>query len=184
MDASPLPRRPRVSRRPRIPAVLGHRRRVTEQVRIAKVSISGDPVEQDGAQDEDGGWKLVGDRGYRHTPDPAADLRPIGVKSKFWALTDEDSDEEEVVSLSPSTPDLVRQAAVHGFTKEDMVEAEAALQDQSIQRRVEARTTPATENTKVELVRNIMRALIHASRPTATPWLGWASCRGQGSHRR
>ena len=73
----PLPRRPR------IPAVLDLYRRAAEQVSTAKVSISGDSVDGDGTEDDDGDWKFVSARGDWPAPDPAADLRPIGVKSKF-----------------------------------------------------------------------------------------------------
>jgi hypothetical protein len=34
-------------------------------------------------EDEDDEWHLVGDCKRRLTPDPAADLHPIGTKSKF-----------------------------------------------------------------------------------------------------
>ena len=68
--------------------------------------------EGDGTEDEDGGWKFVGDYGDRLAPDPTVDLRLIGAKSKFWALTDNDDSDEEVVSQSPYTSDLVHHAAV------------------------------------------------------------------------
>lgn len=60
------------------------------------------------------------------------DLRPIGVRSKFWALTDDDDSDEEVAFQSPYTPDLVRHVTVHGFTKDQLYEAELALQDSSV----------------------------------------------------
>ena len=90
------------------------------QVRVSSVSMEGDR-----AEDEDGEWHFIGDCGRRPIPDSAADLRPIGTKSKFWSLVDDD--DSEVASRSPFTPDLVRQAAVHGFSKEQLCEAEMAL---------------------------------------------------------
>jgi hypothetical protein len=91
-----------------------------------EVTFHGYCAKEDGTEVEDDGWKSVGGRGDRNLPDPALDLRPIGVKSKFWALSDDDHSDDEIVH-SPYTPDLVRQAAVHGFTKEKLVEAEMAL---------------------------------------------------------
>ena len=90
------------------------------QVRVSSVSVEGD-----GAEDEDNEWHFVGDYGRQPILDPAADLCPIGMKSKFWSLADDDH--SEVASQSPFTPDLVRQAAVHGFSKEQLCEAEMAL---------------------------------------------------------
>jgi hypothetical protein len=73
--------------------VLDLGRQVAEQVSDAEVSILGDLGEEDGMEDEDGRWKFVVDHDDRLTPNPAVDLHSIGVKSKFWALTDDDSDE-------------------------------------------------------------------------------------------
>jgi hypothetical protein len=142
-----------------------------ELVNETKVSLPGDLVKGDGTEDEDIGWKSVGDRGDRIVPDPAIDLRPLGVKSKFWALMDDDGSDEEVVQ-SPYTPDLVRQAAVHGFVKEQLVKAEMALQDSSIQRQVEASASPASSDTKVVLVRNIIKAWTERRRTSMAPWSG------------
>lgn len=111
-------------RRPRIPVVLDLRRRSAEQLHEIKVRSSGNLGDKGGLEDEDGEWTFVGDRGDRVKPNPAEDLRPIGTKSKFWLLEDDDDTDEEIVSQSPFTPDLVRQAAVHGFTKDQLVEAE------------------------------------------------------------
>ena len=58
------------------------------QVRVSSVSVEGD-----GAEDEDGEWHFVNDCGRWPIPDPAADLRPIGTKSKFWSLADDDDSE-------------------------------------------------------------------------------------------
>ena len=123
------------------------------QVHVSSVSVEGD-----GAEDEDGEWHFVGDCWRRPIPDPAVNLCPIGTKSKFWSLADDDH--SEVASQSPFTPDLVRQAAVHGFSKEQLCEAEMALQDSSVRRRVEASASPAPTDKKVVLVRNIMKAWI------------------------
>jgi hypothetical protein len=60
-------------------------------------------------------------------------------------VDDEDSD-EEVVPQSPLMLDLVRHAAVHGFTMDHLYEAELALQNSSVQRRVEQTLTPASMN--------------------------------------
>jgi hypothetical protein len=87
-------------------------------------------VQGNGAEDEDGEWHFVGGYGKQPLPHPAADLRPIGFKSKFWSLVDDD--ESEIASQSPSTLDLICQAAVHGFSKEQLSEAERALQDSSV----------------------------------------------------
>jgi hypothetical protein len=151
-----VPGRP-PARRPRIPAVSKLHWRAAELVYKTKVSLPGDLVKGDGTEDEDSGWKSVGDRGDLIVPDPAIDLRPLGVKSKFWALMDDDGSDEEVIQ-SPYTPDLVRQAAVHGFVKDQLVEVEMALQDSSIQRQVEASVSLASSDTKVVLVRNIIKA--------------------------
>jgi len=43
----------------------------------------------------------------------------------------------------------VRQAAVHGFSKAQLYEAEMALQDSSVHQRVEASTSPVSMDTKV-----------------------------------
>ena len=103
---------------------------MVELVRESKVSFLKHMVGGIGAEDEDDRLKSVGGRGDRLHPDPTIDLRTRGVKSKFWAtmMNDEDSD-EEVVPQSPLTPDLVRHAAVHGFTKDQLYEAELALQN-------------------------------------------------------
>jgi hypothetical protein len=66
-------------------------------------------------------------------------------------MEDDESDEE--TGQSPFTPDLVRHAAVHGFAKEQLFEAEIALQDPLIQRRVETSTSPAASDEKVMLMR-------------------------------
>lgn len=104
-------------RRPRILVVLDLHRRSTEIVKNTEVNFLDGGGMEDGTVEDDGGWKSADSRGDRVLPDPARDLRPIGVKSKFWALTDDDDSEDEIVQ-SPYTPDLVRQAAVHGFAKE------------------------------------------------------------------
>jgi hypothetical protein len=117
-STSTVPGRP-PARRPCIPAVSELRWRAAELVNETKVSLPGDLVKGDGTEDEDSGWKSVGDRGDRIVPDPAIDLRPLGVKSKFWALMDDDVSDEEVIQL-PYTLDLVRQAAVHGFVKNSL----------------------------------------------------------------
>jgi hypothetical protein len=149
--------------------VLDLRRRVAEQVNQAKVSISGDSGEGDGTEDEDGGWKFVGDW---LKPDPAEDLHRIGVKLKFWALANDDDTDDEIVSQSPDMPDLVRQAALHGFTKDQLFEAELALQESLVRRRVEETKTLVSMDMKVELVRHIMKALIDVRRTTMKPWSG------------
>jgi hypothetical protein len=118
-----------------------------DQVGVVKVCISEEVADGDGTEEDDGEWKFVGNRGDWLTPDPVANLRPMGAKSKFWASTD-----DEVATQSPYTPDLVRHAAVHGFTKDRLCEAELALQDSS--------------------VRNIMRVLIDVRRLAVSPWLG------------
>ena len=87
-------------------------------------------------------------------------------------MKDDDDSDEEIVSQSSYTPDLVRHAAVHGFTKDQLYEAELALQDSSVRRRVEETITPVPTNMKVELVRNIMKALIDVHQMTMKPWSG------------
>jgi len=77
-------------RRPRAPAVLELRRRAGRQVSEPKVSVCGGSDEGDGTEDDDGEWNFVGDCGDRPKPDPIVDLRPIGVRSKFWALAPDD----------------------------------------------------------------------------------------------
>jgi len=69
-------------------------------------------------------------------------------------------------------PNLVRQAAVHGFSKEQLCEAEMALQDSSVRRREEASASPAPTDNKVVLVRNIMKAWIDVRRTARTLWSG------------
>ena len=90
-----------------------------------KVSKCSFLVNSVGTEDDDDGWIPVGGRGDRVVSDPTIDLRPIGGKSKFWALADDDESDEEL-DQSPCTPDLVRQAAVHGFRKEKLAEAKMA----------------------------------------------------------
>ena len=136
-----------------------------------KVSECSFLVNSVGTEDDDDGWIPVGGRGDRVVSDPAIDLRPIGGKSKFLTLADDDESDEEF-DQSPYTPDLVRQAAVHGFGMEKLVEAEMALQDSSIQRRVEASSSPASSDTKVVLMRNIIKAWTARRRPSLTPWSG------------
>jgi hypothetical protein len=53
-----------------------------------------------------------------------------------------------------------------------LYEADLALQNSSVQRRVEQTLTPASMNSKVRHVRNIMKALIDVRRPKRTPWSG------------
>jgi hypothetical protein len=139
-----------------------------DQAGVAQVSTSAGVVDGDGTEEDDGEWKFIGDR---LTPDPAADHRPMGAKSKFWETMDDDSDDEVAIQL-PYTPDLVRHAAVHGFTKDCLCEAKLALRDSSIWRRVEAPSSPVTTNSKVQFVHNIMRALTDVRRPAVSPWLG------------
>ena len=145
------------ARRPRIPVILESRRSVADRPVESKVSKCSFLVNSVGTEDDDDGWIPVGGSGDRVVSDPAIDLRPIGGKSKFWALADDDESDEEF-DQSPYTPYLVRQATVHGFGMEKLVEAEMALQDSSIQRRVEASSSPASSDTKVVLVRNIIKA--------------------------
>jgi len=145
------------ARRPRIPVILESRRSAADRAVENKVSKYSFLVNSVGTEDDDDGWIPVGGCGDRVVSDPAIDLCPIGGKSKFWALADDDESDEEL-DQSPYTPDLVRQAAVHGFGMEKLVEAEMALQDSSIQRQVEASSSPASSDTKVVLVRNIIKA--------------------------
>jgi hypothetical protein len=93
-------------RRPYAPADL--HRRSAEQVSEATVSVPSDLEDEDGTEDEDDGWKFVGDRGRRSVPDPVVDLRPIGTRSKFWALEEDNDSDEEIMSQSPCTPDMVQ----------------------------------------------------------------------------
>jgi len=158
------------ARRSRIPVVLESRRSVADRAVENKVSKCSFLVNSVGTEDDDDGWIPVGGRD-RVVSDPAIDLRPIGGKSKFWALADDDESDEKF-DQSPYTPDLVRQAAVHGFGKEKLAEAEMALQDSSIQRRVEASSSPASSDTKVVLVHNIIKAWTARRRPSLTPWSG------------
>jgi hypothetical protein len=72
-----------LARRPRIPVVLDLHRRTAEIVNDTEVIFHGIGGKEDGTEEEDGGWKSVGGCGDRVLPDPAIDLRPIGVKSKF-----------------------------------------------------------------------------------------------------
>jgi len=139
-------------RRPRITVVLDFHRQTGAQVSDAKVCSSGGLEEEDGKEDEDDEWKFVGDCGHRPTPDPTEDLRPIGSKSRFWALADDDDSDEEVASQSPYTPDLECHAAVHGFTKDQLIEAELALRDSLIHRRVEQPMSSASTDLKVKFV--------------------------------
>lgn len=66
--------------------VLDVHRRATDIVNDAvdsEVTYHDFCAKQDETEKEDGGWKSVGGRGDRVISDPAFDLRPIGVKSKF-----------------------------------------------------------------------------------------------------
>jgi hypothetical protein len=142
--------------------------RATDGASESKVCAFENLVIEDGTEDEDDGSISVGERGDRVESNPALDLRPIGVKSKFWALSDDDDSDKEIAQ-SPYMPDLVRQAAVHGFSKQQLVEAEMALQDSSIQRRVEAFASPAASDKKVLLVRDIIKAWTAARRSLMAP---------------
>jgi hypothetical protein len=124
--------------------------------------------ERVGTEEEDDVWHVGVDCEKWLIPDPAADLRPMGFQSKFWSL--EDEDDPVITSQSPFTPDLVRQAAVHGFSKEQLVEVEIALNDSSIRRRVEASMSPTASDKKVVLVRNIFEAW--GRRSAVAPWVG------------
>jgi len=159
------------ARRPRIPVILESHRSAVDRAIENKVSNCSILVNSVGTEDDDDGWIPVGGSGDRVVSDTVIDLRPIGGKSKFWPLADDDESDEEF-DQSPYTPDLVRQAAVHGFGMEKLVEAEMALQDSSIQRRVEASSSPASSDTKVVLVRNIIKAWTARQRPSLTPWSG------------
>lgn len=73
---------------------------------------------------------VTGVHGRWPMADPSADLRLLGSRSKFWALAnDDESEDSDLESPMPLTPDLVRHAAVHGFTKENLIEAEKVLED-------------------------------------------------------
>ena len=85
---------------------------------------------------------------------------------------DDDDSDEEVTSQSPYTLDLVCHAAIHGFSKEQLYEAEIALQDSSVHRWVQEPMTPASTDTKVVLVRNIMKAWMDVWRTAMRPWSG------------
>ena len=104
-------------------------RRSTDQLSDTKVSYSDNLEEGDGTEDESGEWKFVAGCSRRRTSDPAGDLRPMGARSRFWALADDDDSDEEVTSQLPFTPDLVRHATVHGFSRAQLYEAEMELQD-------------------------------------------------------
>jgi hypothetical protein len=95
----------------------------------------------------------------------------MGARSRFWALEDDD-DSDEVTSHSPSTPDLVHHAAVHGFSRAQSCEAEMAMQDSSVHRRVEGSLTPDSMDTKTTLVHNILTALTDVWRTAIKPWSG------------
>jgi len=102
------------ARRPRIPVILESRRSAADRAVENKVSLRSILVNSVGTEDDDDGWIPVGGRGDRVVSDPAIDLRPIGGKSKFWALAGDDESDEEF-DQSPYTPDLVHQAAVPGI---------------------------------------------------------------------
>lgn len=156
--------------RRRRPPLVRDLRRAVNQVSATQVRRSSISVEEDGAEDEDGEWHFVGDCGRQPMPDPAADLRPIGSKSKFWSLVEDE--DLEVAPQSPLTPDLIRQAAVHGFSREQLCEAEMALQDSLVHRRVEASASPASTDKKAVLARNIVKAWIGDRRTAMTSWSG------------
>lgn len=71
------------ARRPLIPVVLELGGRATDGASESKVCAFENLVIEDGTKDEDDGLISVGERGDRVESDPALDLRPIGVKSKF-----------------------------------------------------------------------------------------------------
>jgi hypothetical protein len=158
----PLPRR---SRSP----LVSHRSS-TDHLSDTKVRSSDNLEEGDGTEDENREWKCVAGCSRRRTSDPAGDLRPMGARSWYWALEDGDDSDEEVMSQSPSTPDLVRHAAVLGFSRVQLYEAEMALQDSSVRRRVEEPVTPGSTNAKTAMVRNIMKALTDVRRTAVKPW--------------
>jgi len=121
---------------------------------------------------ENGEWKFVGGCSRRMTSDPTTDLLPLGTRSKFWALADDDDSDEEVTSQSPLTPDLVCHAAVHGFSTAHLYEAKMALQDSSVHRRVEEPPTLGSMDTKAIMVRKILKALMDVRRTAVKPWSG------------
>ena len=102
------------ARHPRIPVILESRRSAADRAVENKVSKCNFLVNSVGTEDDDDGWIPVGGSGDRVVSDPAIDLRPIGGKSKFWALAGDDESDEEF-DQSPYTPDLVHQAAVPGI---------------------------------------------------------------------
>jgi hypothetical protein len=153
----------------RSPPTVPHRN-LTDKLSDMKVWSSDNVEEGDGTEDENGKWKFVLGYSRRRTSDPAGDLRPMGAKSRFWALEDDDDSDEEVMSQSPSTLDLVRHAAVHGFSRAQLYDAEMAMQDSSVHRRVEEPVTPDSTNAKAVMIRNIMKALIDVRWTAVKPW--------------
>jgi hypothetical protein len=87
-------------------------------------------------------------------------------------LEDDDDFNEEVVSQSPLTPELKLHAAVHGFTEGQLFEVELVLRDSSVRRRVEQSVSPASSDSKVKFVRNILKALTDVRRTSIKSWSG------------
>lgn len=161
-------RRPRPRQPGQLPQLVLHQPSVKEDG-VDKVRITSEIEKGSEKEEVDGDDHLAVGCAIRFSSDPAADLRPRGFISKFWEL--EDDDDSVIMPQSPLTLDLVRQAAVHGFTKEHLVEAEMALQDSSVERRVEAALSPATADKKVALV-NFFFQSWGDRRSSMAPWSG------------
>ena len=155
-------------RRSRSPSV--SRCRSTDRLSDTKVSSSGNLEEETEMEDENGEWKFVGGCSHWMTSDPTTDLCPLGTRSKFWALVDDDDSNEEVTSQSPLTPDLVHHASVHGFSRAHLYEAEMALQDSSVHRQVEEPLTLGSTDIKAVMVWKILKALTDVRRTAVKPW--------------
>ena len=59
--------------------------------------------------------------------DPLHGCRPKGSISKFWVLNVDNVSEDDDDDFVPSTLEMVRHAAVHGLSKEDLVRINSNL---------------------------------------------------------
>jgi hypothetical protein len=104
----------------------------------------------------------------RSCADPLLDCRPKGSVSRVWVLSD---DEFSDADSGPSTLEMVRQAAVHGFLKEHLVLISENLNCPTILSRACASVSPSScEETAVKQARKFFDSWVELKKRTCGAW--------------
>jgi hypothetical protein len=106
----------------------------------------------------------------RSCANPLLCCRPKGYVSRFWVVSD---DEFSDADSGLSTLEMVRQAAVHGFSKEDLVSISKNLNCPTILSRACASVSPSScEETFVKQARKFFDSWVEPKKRTCGAWKG------------